>query len=255
VRPPGILATVTVDQNRILVNNRGVQRERADRILDTAKDLLLRWGYRRIRIDEVAKRSGVGKGTVYLHWRTREQMLSAVGSRETAEMMDVVISAMRTDAAEVMPHRLMRRIFIEAMSRPVLRAIYTQDVETMDVLVTDRSQKAIGSANFAGWSEYLEILHEHALLRPELAPADVHYPLTATVFGFFAAEPLLPEELELSLEDKADQLAGTLQRAFEPPRPPAGKHVEAAADKVIALYERLAEQLRAYAYGTDQGAS
>jgi len=225
------------------------QRERADRILDTAKDLLLRWGYRRIRIDEVAKRSGVGKGTVYLHWRTREQMLAAVGSRETAEMVDAVIDAMRADPAEVVPHRLMRRIFIEAMRRPVLRAIYTQDIETMDALVADRSQKAMEGANFVAWSEYLEIAHEHGLLHRELRPADVHYPLTTTVFGFFAADPMLPSELDLRLEQKADYLAATLRRAFEPPRPPAGRHLEAAAGKVIAIYERLAKEFRVLTYG------
>ncbi len=225
------------------------QRERADRILDTAKDLLLRWGYRRIRIDEIAKRSGIGKGTVYLHWRTREQMLTAVGSRETAEMMDVVIDAMRADPAEVIPHRLMRRIFLEAMSRPVLRAIYTQDIDTMDALVGDRSQKAMEGANFVGWSEYLKIAGEHGLLHRELRPQDVHYPLTSTVFGFFAAEPLLPDELDLSLQEKADHLAATLRRAFEPPRPPPRKQVEAAAAMVIALYERLAAEFRTFAYG------
>jgi AcrR family transcriptional regulator len=241
---------VTVDQNRFLVKDghMDARRERADRILDTAKELLLRWGYRRIRIDEVAKRSGVGKGTVYLHWRTREQMLSAVGTRETAEMIDAVAAAIRADPQEVMPHRLMRRIFLEAMHRHVLRAIYTQDIDTMDALVADSAQRSVG-ANFAGWREYLAILHEHGLLGEDLRPEDVHYPLTASVFGFFAAEPMLPDELRLSLDEKADQLANTLRRAFEPTRPPATKRVEAAADKVGALYERLAEEFRTLTYG------
>ncbi|MGV0814068.1 TetR/AcrR family transcriptional regulator [Mycolicibacterium boenickei] len=224
------------------------RRERADRILDTVSDLLLRWGYRRIRIDEVAKRSGVGKGTVYLHWRTREQMLAAVGSRETARMVDAVTESLRADPQTVLPHLLMRRIFVEAMGRPVLRAIYTQDIETVDALATDRSQKAMGGANFAGWREYLEIAHGHGLLREGLQPADVHYPLTATVYGFFAAEPLLPDELDLSLDAKADQLASTLRRAFEPSRPPARKHVDAAAGEAVALYERIAEQFRILTY-------
>jgi hypothetical protein len=104
-------------------------------------------------------------------------------------------------------------------------------------------------ANFVGWSEYLEIAHEYGLLHRELRPQDVHYPLTSTVFGFFAAEPLLPAELDLSLHEKADQLAATLRRAFEPPRPPPRKQVEAAAGMVIALYERLAEEFRTFAYG------
>ncbi|BBY41846.1 TetR/AcrR family transcriptional regulator [Mycolicibacterium celeriflavum] len=230
------------------------RRVRADRILDTAKDLLLRWGYRRIRIDEVAKRSGVGKGTVYLHWRTREQMLSAVGTRETAEMIDAVAAAIRADPQQVMPHRLMRRIFLEAMQRPVLRAIYTQDVDTMDALVADSSQRSIG-ANFVGWREYLSILHEHGLLGEGLRPEDVHYPLTASVFGFFAAEPMLPDELRMNLDEKADQLANMLRRAFEPIRPPGTKRVQAAADKVGALYERLAGEFRTLTYGGDDDGS
>ena len=43
------------------------RRVRADRILDTARELLLLWGYRRVTIDELARRAGVGKGTIYLH--------------------------------------------------------------------------------------------------------------------------------------------------------------------------------------------
>ncbi|OCB09081.1 transcriptional regulator [Mycolicibacterium porcinum] len=224
------------------------RRERADRILDTVSDLLLRWGYRRIRIDEVAKRAEVGKGTVYLHWATREQMLAAVGSRETARMVDAVTESIRADPETVLPHLLMRRIFLEAMGRPVLRAIYTQDVETMDALATDRSQKAMAGTNFAGWREYLDIVHAYGLLREGLRPADVHYPLTSTVYGFFAVEPLLPDELNLSIDAKADHLAATLRRAFEPSRPPARKQLVAAAGEAVALYERIAEQFRTLTY-------
>src|SRR5262249_5935990 len=52
--------------------------ERAARILDAAADLLLRHGYRRVTIDDVAAGAGIGKGTVYLHWKAREQLFSAV---------------------------------------------------------------------------------------------------------------------------------------------------------------------------------
>ena len=69
--------------------------ERADRILDAARALLLRWGYRRVTIDEISRHAGVGKGTVYLHWRSREQLFFAVGAREAVAMLAAVVTAMR----------------------------------------------------------------------------------------------------------------------------------------------------------------
>ena len=41
---------------------------REERLLDVATTLLVRWGYRKTTIDDVAREAGVGKGTIYLHW-------------------------------------------------------------------------------------------------------------------------------------------------------------------------------------------
>src|ERR1700748_1016227 len=89
--------------------------QRADRILDTARELLLSWGYRRVTIDELARRAGVGKGTVYLHWRSREEVFQAVSAREAAEMADAIVDAIRADPAEVALHRYLRRVEVEGV--------------------------------------------------------------------------------------------------------------------------------------------
>ena len=53
------------------------------------------WGYRRVTIDELARRAGVGKGTIYLHWRSREEVFHAVSAREAAAMADAIVDAVR----------------------------------------------------------------------------------------------------------------------------------------------------------------
>src|SRR5699024_2081534 len=55
--------------------------ERADRILEAAGLLLVSWGHRKVTIEDVARRAGVGKGTVYLHFPTKD---SAVPRRHHA---------------------------------------------------------------------------------------------------------------------------------------------------------------------------
>lgn len=225
------------------------QKDRADRILDAAKDLLLRWGYRRVTIDEIARHAGVGKGTVYLHWRSREQLFLAVGAREAVAMLTAVVTAMREDPKEIALHRYLRRFFLEAMSRPVLRAIFTRDTDVLDRFLSSPARRPLQSAKLLASRDYLEVLAGHGLLRADLRPEDLDYTLPAVMFGFFGIEPFLSPEVELALEDKADQLADTLCRAFEPAQPPPPARLAAATAPVIAIFDRHTDDYRRAAYG------
>ena len=48
--------------------------ERAQRILDVTAALILRWGYNKTTIDDIARQAGVAKGTIYLHFKDKESM-------------------------------------------------------------------------------------------------------------------------------------------------------------------------------------
>lgn len=52
------------------------------RILDAATALFLRQGYRKTSIDEVAREAGVAKGTVYLYFAKKVDLVIAAASRE-----------------------------------------------------------------------------------------------------------------------------------------------------------------------------
>jgi AcrR family transcriptional regulator len=230
---------------------RGNRRERADRILDTARDLLLSWGYRRVTIDELARRAGVGKGTIYLHWRSREEVFHAVSAREAAAMADAIVQAVRDDPAEVALHRYLRRLFVEAMNRPVLRALYTRDADTLDTFLASTHHHHREESKLGVNRDYLGVLAAEGMLRPGLRLDDLDYTLPTIVFGFFAAEPFLPPSLGLTLEQKADQLADTVRRAFEPTDVPGSAAVKRAAVKSIPILGRISLDHRTATYGGD----
>lgn len=232
--------------------SRGDRLERADRILDTARDLLLAWGYRRVTIDELAHRAGVGKGTIYLHWRSREEVFHAVSAREAAAMADAIVDAVRNDPAEVALHRYLRRLFLEAMDRPVLRALYTRDTDTLGTFLAAAQHQRLEESKLGVNRDYLGVLTAESMLRPDLRLTDLDYTLPTIVFGFFAAEPFHPPSITLTLEQKADQLADTVRRAFEPTDAPSSDTVKRAAAKALPILERLARNFRAATYGGDQ---
>jgi AcrR family transcriptional regulator len=213
--------------------------------------LLLSWGYRRVTIDELARRAGVGKGTIYLHWRSREEVFQAVSAREAAAMADAIVDAVRNDPAEVALHRYLRRLFVEAMNRPVLRALYTRDADTLGTFLAASHHHRLEESKLDVNRDYLSVLAAEGLLRPDLHLADLDYTLPTIVFGFFAVEPFLPRAIQLSLEQKADQLAATVRRAFEPVTMPGGDVVKRAAAKAIPIFERLARDYQTATYGGD----
>jgi hypothetical protein len=99
--------------------------------------------------------------------------------------------------------------------------------------------------------DYLGALAAEAMLRPDLDLKALDYTLPTIVFGFFAVEPFVPSAIRLSLEHKADQLAETVRRAFEPADAPDSEKVKRAAAKAIPIFERLARDYRTAAYGGD----
>ncbi len=215
--------------------------QRADALLDAAAALLLAGGTRRIRIEEVAARAGVGKGTVYLHWTNRDHLLLAVGAREAAAMLDAVIAAIKADPAEAAPHRYLRRHFLEAVNRPVLRIVF--DAEGAD-LAGERTRTGLAESRLTADRDYLEALAEHGLLRPGLDLAEAEYGMQAVAYGFFAVGPF-----QVPAEHRADLLADIVRRSFEPdPAPPTARYRE-SAPQVIDVFSRLSDEYKRTAYG------
>jgi AcrR family transcriptional regulator len=229
---------VTPDRIRNLVTTEASMSREA-RILDAAGELLLAFGYRKVTVDDVARRAGVGKGTVYLHWSSKLELFATVLVREAAALTAAQLERLRADPAEVQLHRTMRSLYLLVMRRPLARAFYTGDAELLGALSHDskiarqvrRDEDALGPP-------YHAALYEHGLLADDPAgdPA-FPYRLSATVAGFFVLERLLPADV--ALDAKADALAVTVRRSFEPVAPPAPAQLAAAAPVVIDLFERL----------------
>jgi AcrR family transcriptional regulator len=214
------------------------RRERADRILDVTADLLLRHGYKRVTIDDVAAGAGIGKGTVYLHWRTREALFWAVLQREAMRMLEQILAGLAADPALALPGRLMRAIFLAATERPLVLALLLSDAEILGGLARD-SAVAAAQKELSGNVNYLELLADQGLLRPGLTPVSAGYVLGSVMRGFFA------ETGELAVTARADLLHDVLHRALETddPRPKAA--VTALADAVTGLFTTIVTVQRA----------
>jgi AcrR family transcriptional regulator len=214
------------------------RRERAHRILDAATALISRWGYNKTNVEDIAKQAGIGKGTIYLHWKTREALFRALVNRERLTMALDYGQRISADPAGATLYGLFKHYAAALEQRPLLKAFILGDVETLGKF----SQSQIGTAAFAermgGFKVYLDFLREHGLIRTDLTVREQIYTLGAIWLGFYMAPPLLPDDLRLTGDEIPDRLADSIQRTLGSGREVSAAEQQHLLETFLAYFDR-----------------
>ncbi|MFI6181710.1 TetR/AcrR family transcriptional regulator [Nonomuraea sp. NPDC051191] len=213
--------------------------ERAHRILDAAAELILRWGYDKTTVDDVARRAGVAKGTIYLHWKTRDELFAALLRRERVLMLDRV-----REAAPATLGELFGSLASALLHRPLLHAVLLDDSEVLGKLTRLKRQRpSIGGLELGGpFDAYLRELVKLGAVREE--PAEQVMVIGSIFYGFMFLPGARPESERLPDDRVADLLAETVERAVGTGRalPPAD--AAAVARATLDLLDALADVAR-----------
>ena len=70
------------------------RQERETLILQAAEEVLMERGYHETSIDEIAARVGIAKGTVYLHFPSKEDLVIAIFERDLQQLLQYIDSTM-----------------------------------------------------------------------------------------------------------------------------------------------------------------
>ncbi|GAA4221091.1 AcrR family transcriptional regulator [Streptosporangium album] len=229
--------------------------ERAHRILDAATDLVLRWGYDKTTIEDIARRAGVAKGTIYLHWRTREELFAALLRRERVAMLNEV--RRRVEDSPGTLRDLLRLLASEVMNRPLMRAVLLGDSEVLGKLTRMKRDGEISAGLRSGFETYLGALLEHGALRTDLSPAEHVTALVSILYGFLLVPQMMPEKYRMSNERLAELLADAGSRTMEADGPMTAESTRAIAratlDFVDFAVETAQRKLRA-SLGSEENA-
>src|SRR5260370_14596020 len=95
-----------------------VREDIRDLILDAADRLLARYGYRKMTIDDLAKEVGIGKGTIYLHFSSKEEIALSHIDRIVERLKEKLTTISLEDAppAERLREMLITRVLFRVDS-------------------------------------------------------------------------------------------------------------------------------------------
>jgi AcrR family transcriptional regulator len=217
------------------------QQERAERILDAASELIQRWGYRKTTVDDIARHAGVAKGTIYLHWKTREELFLALLTREYLTVLEDFRQYLVNHPEGATLLGLAKQAMLLAMTRPLIKAMMLGDTEMLGDLARREMSDPISvtQRKLVMGRKYIELLRSRGLVRTDISLETQIHMLVATVIGFLVAERFLPDEYRLPPEQSAEMLAETVHRALEPDESVSSEQLQ----EVQSIFVRLTDQL------------
>lgn len=228
---------------------------KAARILDSARGLALEHGVRKVTIAEIAAAAGVGKGTVYLYWETKEDLFVGLVAREVLGWLDDVGGQIAADPGVVLPRRLAPLLIRSTLGNPWLRWLRTDDSALRQMLHRPEDLERLAEASPGSMgNEVVTILRERGIVRDDQPQDRQMYALHALLVGFTTVMENPTTAGEMNVDDPELALAETVHLLLEPAEDPAAAVVAAAAEEVrarfAAIHASVLELVTAGAAGT-----
>ncbi|MCC5576105.1 TetR/AcrR family transcriptional regulator [Microtetraspora sp. AC03309] len=212
---------------------------KAARILDSARELVADHGVRKVTVSEIAGAAGVGKGTVYLYWPTKEDLILGLFARELLAFLDEVIARITADPAAVLPRRLAPLLTRTGLRSPLGRRLAAKDTELLRLLTEQAGDRDLfdRAQPSAMCEAVMPILRRHGLIRHDRPLADQSYAMHALLIGF-GATMTDPDSAPPSASDPAGILADAVALLLEPATAPAEQAVTVAAGDTVAVFRQ-----------------
>ncbi|MFF3376984.1 TetR/AcrR family transcriptional regulator [Streptomyces sp. NPDC002680] len=217
---------------------------KAARILDSARELALEHGVRKVTIAEIAAAAAVGKGTVYLYWETKEDLFVGLAAREVLTWIETVNDRIAQDPQSVLPRRLAPLLIRTTLSNPWLRWLQSDDSAMRQLLHRPADQQRFTEATTSAMGNaVLTILRDHGIVRDDLPLPRQMYALHAVLVGFVTVMSNADDAGPFTIDDPDTALADTVHLLLERPHDPATSDVAKAAEAVRARFTEIHDNL------------
>ena len=204
---------------------------KAARLLEAAGDLLIGRGARGFTVADVAQRAHVGKGTVYLYWPTKEDLLVGLIGRGFLSLIDDMIQTLTDEPDLARPSRFCPLMLQIATSKPLVAALQRHDEDLLGVLTRDPRSVAFHDALGPGavLSAVLPVWRRNGLARSDWDLADQIFALHGLITGVAMS---LIGPTPVTADDPLKVLSAAVTALLGPERG-SQKQIRATAAEVI----------------------
>ena len=224
----------------------GSREERRRHILQVTRELIQRWGYKKTTIDDIARYANVAKGTIYLHWKTREELFEDLVMGEWIRVMKKFRDRLSENPEAGTFSNLMRIAAQITLKEPLMMALMTGDNEVLGNIAHNPAGENLIRIRMEYTYALMQIQSEKGLIRSDLDIETAIKMLAAISLGYFTLDQYLPEQLRFSPDEMAERLAETIERTLAPPELPSPQAIREATMQYLQIVQQMIDTVEQY---------
>lgn len=189
---------------------------RDQRILDAALGLILRYGYDKTAMSDIAAAAGVSKGALYLHFDSKEALFEALLLRELEHYTADWLSRVEADPQGGTMGGIYRHILHAINANPFIEALFKRDRQTLGKYLSQTEKYIQLDQVVATRAEFIRKMQASGVVRADVDPYITAYLMTIFVSGLLTMDEQLPaaaipdiDALLLAMGDMMDRYLAT----------------------------------------------
>jgi AcrR family transcriptional regulator len=199
-----------------LVSSKSEHEAREQRILDAAASLLMRQGYDKTTMSDIADEVGVSRGILYLHFDTKEKLIETLAYREIQHYVATWLEHIEADPRGGTIGGIYRAVSYAINSRPLLAAMMRRDRRVVgsylrkpDNFFATLQSSSIGAG-------FLEALQEVGAVRKDVDSAVMSHIMDILSYGLLTIQDFKSPDTFPPFDVVMETLANMLDHILTP---------------------------------------
>jgi len=184
--------------------------ERQQQILDAAAAVIVRLGYDKTTMSDIAEEAAVSRGTVYLYFKGKEELFEALVYREWMQYAQTWLEYIEADPRGGTLGGFYRAVFRAINRRPLIASMMRRDRRVIGNYLRKPDNLFAWMQTGSTTADFIRLLQRAGAVRQDVNPVVTGHILDMLSYGYLTIEDFKqPEEFppyEVVLEVLADMM-------------------------------------------------
>lgn len=189
--------------------------EREQRILDAAADLIVHYGYDKTTVSDIAREAGVSKGTIYLHFESKDDLFEGLLIRETMRYQEKWLDLIEADPEGGTIGGMYKNVLYALSANPFMSAMFRQDRRVLGSYLR-KPGNLFRQRDQSTRYQFVKMMQDAGAMRADIDAKVVAHIMNMLAYGLVAMDEIIAEELIPPTDDIIEGIAEIMDRALTP---------------------------------------